>query len=63
MLIDILQAIVVGLLDKFQLSIESSADRRVLEKFHRIGQRRQLYHVVLRHFRPVPDEGDRSGKG
>jgi hypothetical protein len=37
MLIDILQAIVVGLLDELELSIESASNWRVLEELHRIG--------------------------
>ena len=37
MFIDILQAIVVGLLDKLELSIESTSNWRVLKELHRIG--------------------------
>lgn len=37
MLIGILQAIVVGLLDELELSIESAGDWRVLEELHWIG--------------------------
>jgi hypothetical protein len=37
MLVDILQAIVVSVLDKLELSIKSASDWRVLEELHWIG--------------------------